>query len=135
MCFWIKCDGLVTRIVAGHVTFAAINAHFFIDNCNCLLFVIQLTVRTNCAQGTSYHILKEKRKFLNTQKEDSFTQAVKPIRVSYDVTNFNWGQLQNTAIRVYLIFIVCVGSCLVEKMCNFVSFVHSNIVKVDPHLD
>lgn len=44
---WIKCYGLVSRVITGHVTFPTVDAHVLIYQSLDLLFVVEFLVRTN----------------------------------------------------------------------------------------
>lgn len=54
----VKGYSLVSRIIANHVTFAAVDAHVFIDQSHHLLGVVQVVVCPNARKGTAYHILQ-----------------------------------------------------------------------------
>ena len=65
---WVKCDGLVARVVACHVALATIDAHFLINNCDCLLFVVQAVVVSDARKGETDHILVQYTNMLGCLK-------------------------------------------------------------------
>lgn len=44
---WVKCYGLISRIIAGHVTFATVDTHLFIYEGLDLLYVVKFLVCSN----------------------------------------------------------------------------------------
>ena len=52
-----KGDGLVSRVIADHVTLATVDTHVLINQCHSLLLDIQLTPCSNTRQSTSNNIL------------------------------------------------------------------------------
>ena len=55
--FGVERDCLIAGIVAGHVAFAAIDAHLFVDESDGLLRIVEIVVRSNEGQSTSNDIL------------------------------------------------------------------------------
>ena len=58
----VKGYRLVARVVADHVTLAAVDAHVFIDESHHLLHVVEVVVRTDARQSLAQHVLREERK-------------------------------------------------------------------------
>ena len=53
----VKGYRLVARVITDHVTFAAVDAHVFVDDCNHLLSVVQIIVCTDTREGQSHLVL------------------------------------------------------------------------------
>ena len=53
----VKGYRLVARVVTDHVTFATVDAHVFVDDCNHLLSVVQIIVGTDSREGQSHLVL------------------------------------------------------------------------------
>ena len=53
----IKCDGLVTTVIAGHVALATVDTQVFINEGHHLLTVIQVTIGTNTRQSCTNNFL------------------------------------------------------------------------------
>ena len=53
----VKGYRLVARVVTDHVTFATVDAHVFVDDCNHLLSVVQIIVGTDTREGQSHLVL------------------------------------------------------------------------------
>lgn len=62
--FGIKLDSLVARVITGHVAFATVDTHFFIDHSHNLLYVAQFTKRSKVLQCFSNYILNSRNRLL-----------------------------------------------------------------------
>ena len=50
---WVKGDGLVSQVIADHVTLATVDTHVLLNQCHNLLLDIQLTPCSDTRQSTS----------------------------------------------------------------------------------
>lgn len=57
VCLLVKGDGLVARVVTGHVTLAAVDAQVWVDNSDHLLALRQLVPPSNLAKGSANHLV------------------------------------------------------------------------------
>ena len=53
----VKGYRLIARVITDHVTFATVDAHVFINDCNHLLSVVQIIIGTDTREGQSHLVL------------------------------------------------------------------------------